>query len=101
VAADMAGLLEEAQRALYADALAFREANTHEITDYDSFAEGIEAELGFWRGAWCGDPACEEKVTVETKATIRVLPLEAVDPGAPCSVCGRPGTELATWARAY
>jgi len=56
---------------------------------------------GFVTGAWCGDPECEAKVKAETKATIRYVPLEAKDPGAPCVVCGRPGVDEATWAIAY
>jgi prolyl-tRNA synthetase len=64
-------------------------------------SEGLEAESGFWTGTWCGDEACEKKVTAETKATIRVLPIQREDPGAGCVVCGKPGAERATWARAY
>jgi prolyl-tRNA synthetase len=95
------GMLEDVQRELYEDARAFRDANTHEITSYDDFRDGVESEGGFWVGAWCGDIVCEEKVKGETKATIRTLPLQPEDPGAPCVVCGRPGAERATWARAY
>jgi prolyl-tRNA synthetase len=95
------GLLEDVQRDLYEDALSFRDANTHEISSYDDFRDGVEAEGGFWVGAWCGDLVCEEKVKGETKATIRTLPLQQQDPGAPCVICGRPGVERATWARAY
>ncbi|HZA39666.1 MAG TPA: proline--tRNA ligase [Actinomycetota bacterium] len=95
------GLLEDVQRDLYEDALSFRDANTHEISSYDDFRDGVEAEGGFWIGAWCGDLVCEEKVKGETKATIRTLPLQQQDPGAPCVICGRPGVERATWARAY
>jgi prolyl-tRNA synthetase len=94
-------LLASHQRALYEDALEFRDANTHDIDAYDSLREGIENEGGFWRGAWCGDVACEDKVKSETAATIRLLDIEPKDPGVPCSVCGRPGTERAVWARAY
>jgi prolyl-tRNA synthetase len=93
--------LDASQAALLADATAFRDANTHEAPDFDTLKEGVEAEGGFWVGSWCADAACEEKVTAETKATIRVLPLEREDPGAGCLVCGRPGTERATWAKAY
>ena len=101
VGRDIPGLLESSQRALFDDATAFRSANTHEASSYDDLVSGVEAQGGFWVGSWCGDPACEEKVAVETKATIRVLPLEVEDPGAPCVVCGKPGAERATWARAY
>ena len=93
--------LASAQRGLYADALAYREANTHEITSFDAFASGIEEQGGFWQGAWCGEGSCEAEITARTKATIRFLPLEPTDPGAACVHCGRPGVDVATWARAY
>ena len=101
VATGMAELLDDVQKKLFEDALAFRAANMHDATDYDSLREGIDSQGGFWVGAWCGDPACEEKVTIDTKATIRVLPMTPEDPGATCLVCGKPGTERATWARSY
>ncbi len=97
----IAGLLADAQKAIYQDALAYRDANTHEIESYESFAEGVEAEAGYWVGPWCGDDACEAKVSAETKATIRVVPVEPADPGGACIVCGKPGTQRATWARSY
>ena len=99
--AGMRGRLDASQAALLADATAFRDANTHEASDFEALKEGVDAEGGFWIGPWCGDAACEEKVTAETKATIRVLPLEREDPGGACLVCGRGGTERATWAKAY
>ena len=101
LAAGMTQRLDRAQRNLYEDALAFREANTHEASDYDGLREGVTEEGGFWRGPWCGSEDCETKVTKDTSATIRLLPLEREDPGAACVVCGRPGTERATWAKAY
>ena len=101
LAGGMAARLASVQRALYDDALAFRDANTHEITSFDAFAAGVEAEGGFWVGAWCGDAACEAEISARTKSSIRFLPLEASDPGTACMHCGKPGTEVATWARAY
>lgn len=101
VIADMPKMLDQIQKGLFEDARAFRDANTHEAGDFDTLSQGIAGEGGFWVGAWCGDPVCEAKVSAETLATIRVLPLEQIDPGAGCTVCGRPGTERATWAKAY
>jgi len=101
VAARMAARLASVQQALFADALAYRDANTHEITSFDAFATGLEAEGGFWVGAWCGDGACEAEISTKTKATIRFLPIEPTDPGAVCMHCGKPGVDVATWARAY
>jgi prolyl-tRNA synthetase len=97
----MEARLASVQRALFADAVAYREANTHEISSFEAFAAGVEEQGGFWIGAWCGDGACEAEIAARTKASIRFLPLEPRDPGAACVHCGKPGTELATWARAY
>ncbi|HZJ51512.1 MAG TPA: proline--tRNA ligase [Actinomycetota bacterium] len=97
----MTSMLRDIQQELYDDAHSFREANTHDAHDYDELRAGLEAEAGFWVGAWCGDTACEQKVSQDTKATVRFLPLEVEDPGAACVVCGRPGVDKAAWARAY
>lgn len=101
VTSQMVSILDGIQKGLFEDALEFRTVNTHEAGDFDTLRSGLIDEGGFWTGAWCGDAACEEKVSTETSATIRVLPLEPEDPGAPCAVCGRAGTERATWAKAY
>jgi prolyl-tRNA synthetase len=101
VVAGMADRLASVQRALFDEALAYREANTHEITSYDEFATGVEEVGGFWRGAWCGGDACEAEIAQATRATIRFLPIEPTPPEAPCMHCGQPGVDVATWAKAY
>jgi prolyl-tRNA synthetase len=101
IAPGMAARLASVQRELFADALAYREANTHEISSFDAFAAGVEERGGFWIGAWCGDGGCEAEISARTKASIRFLPLEPQDPGAGCMHCGKPGVDVATWARAY
>ncbi len=100
VIAGMAAWLEDVQRTLYREALDFREANTHEAPDLATMRDGIEGDGGLWVGPWCGDEECEHKVTEETRATIRVLPLDD-DAAGTCVVCGRPATARAVWARAY
>jgi len=101
LAAGMTTRLASVQSALFADALAYREANTHEITTFEAFAAGVAEQGGFWTGAWCGGDACEAEISTKTKASIRFLPLEPRDPGGPCVHCGGVGTDVATWARAY
>jgi prolyl-tRNA synthetase len=97
----VAGWLDGVQRELLDDATRFRDENTHEAASLDEVRAGVDAQGGFWVGGWCGRPECEARVVEETRATIRVLTLEQEDPGAACIVCGRAGTERATWARAY
>ena len=101
VAAGMDDRLKALQQALFADALAYREANTHQITSFDAFASGVEEQGGFWVGPWCGDGSCEAEIATRTKATIRFLPIEPTDPHAGCMHCGKPGVDVAYWARAY
>jgi prolyl-tRNA synthetase len=95
------GLLDALQQGLFDDAVAFRDANSHRASSFDELKQLIADGGGFVSGAWCGDAECEAKVKAETKATIRFLPFEPQDPGAPCLVCGRPGVDEATWAIAY
>lgn len=101
IAAGMSARLASVQRELFADAVAYREANTHEITSFEAFVTGVEEQGGFWNGAWCGDAACEAEISAKTKTSIRFLALERRDPGADCMHCGKPGAEVATWGRAY
>jgi prolyl-tRNA synthetase len=100
-AAQVGDLLGAVQQALFDDAAAFREANTHRVARYEDLRTTIAERGGFVVGAWCGAEECEAKVKAETKATIRFLPLEPEDPGAPCVVCGSAGVDVATWAIAY
>ena len=105
VAERMPALLEEIQRALYAQALAFRESRTYQATNYDEFKAlfADRSKQGFVQAWWCGDAACEAQVKAETQATIRNLPIEhpALPAGATCVHCDRPAAEWAIFARAY
>jgi len=101
-AADRIGvLLDEIQRGLLAEARAFRDRHTSRFDDRPAMMEFLQAGEGFAVAAWCGSADCEAEVKAETSATIRCLTLERKHPGAPCIVCGRAGTETATWAQAY
>jgi len=101
----MPALLESMQASLLAAALRRREEGSHRgAIDFDTFKERLESHGGFFFAGWCGEPACEERVKEETKATIRVLPDEEFrSPTTPdsCMVCGGRATAEAVWARAY
>jgi len=94
-------LLGEIQRGLLVEAREFRDRHTRGFDDRGRMLEFLRAGEGFAVAAWCGSEECEAEVKAETSATIRCLTLEREDPGAACIVCGRAGTELATWAQAY
>jgi prolyl-tRNA synthetase len=98
---ELAGLMPAIQQALLADAVAFRDAHTSRVSTYDELRDAIATSGGFVIGAWCAEESCEVKVKQETKATIRFVPFDVTDPGAPCVVCGQRGVDTATWAIAY
>jgi prolyl-tRNA synthetase len=95
----VADMLTTMQDDLLQRATEFREANTQEPTDYDSFKEAVSQ--GFARAWWCGEIACEDKVKEETKATTRCIPFEQPDGTGRCIVCGKEASEIAIFARAY
>ncbi len=96
-------LLSEIQRNLYAQAAAWKQAETRQFDDYSSFRKQMEGEGGGGLADvyWCGAPACETRIREETKATCRAIPLDQqVSPGR-CIVCGENAIERAFFAKAY
>jgi prolyl-tRNA synthetase len=95
-------LLTSMQSNLYERALKFRNDNTFRAHDYGELAKLLDDPGGFVEAGWCGDAACEARVKEETKATIRLLPLDKKDTGgAPCVVCGKSARDIAVFGRAY
>jgi len=92
--------LDELQTALYNRALAFREAHSHQVDDYEAFKSAIDGGGFFW-AHWCGGAECEARVKEETKATIRCLPFDAGQEAGRCFVCGGDSERRVVWARAY
>ncbi len=101
--ARLPALLEELQQALYQRALAFRESNTYSTDSYDEFKQIIAEKRGFVRVKWAEDSAAELAIKEETKATLRVIPLEQPEGGVQgkCIYTGKPATCEAIFARAY
>jgi len=95
-------MLEAIQKSLFDRALKFRKENTFRTNDYAQFTKLLDEPGGFIEAGWCGDAACEARVKEETKATIRLIPLEPQDTeGAPCMVCGKKASVIAVFGRAY
>jgi prolyl-tRNA synthetase len=103
VAGAVAGLLDDVQTALLASARDERERRTlRDPSGYDAMIEHLRAGAGFVAAPWCGRAECEARVTAESSATIRCLPLDdrPAQPGR-CICCGRPAATSAVWAQAY
>ncbi len=94
-------LLEEVQKALFQRALEFREQNMHYTESYDEFKQIIADKRGFVRVKWAEDSAAEQAIKEETKATLRVIPLDQPEVSGKCIYTGKPATCEAIFARAY
>lgn len=92
-------MLDTIQSDMLKRATEFRDANTFEPENYDSFKEIIE--IGFARAWWCGNAECEDQVKAETQATIRCIPMEQPDGEGDCIVCGTQAKEITIFSRAY
>jgi prolyl-tRNA synthetase len=102
--AELPERLENFQASLLQAAHARREAHSHRgVTDLGEFKEILEGEGGFIYTGWSGDPAVEERIKEETRATIRVIPDEEFRSAAAPETCiggGKSRMEV-VWARAY
>ncbi len=103
-------VLAEMQANLYAKAEAHRAANTRDIDDPKEFysfftpknAEKPEIHGGYAMSHWCGDAACEEKITNDLSVTIRCLPFDREKSGpGKCVVCGKESPGRVPFAKAY
>ncbi|MDQ8165067.1 MAG: proline--tRNA ligase [Gemmatimonadota bacterium] len=105
VAEAVARLLDTIQADMFAAAKARREAaSIRGVTSYDQFKEIMAGDGGFVYAGWNGDPAVEARVKEETKATIRVIPVEefrSATAPAKCLVTGEPAKYEVVWAKAY
>jgi len=94
-------LLEEIQQAMYNKARAYRDEH---ITPADSLVEFerlLDEKGGFILAHWDGTAETEEAIKEKTKATIRCIPLDAVEEEGKCIFTGKPSRQRVLFARAY
>jgi prolyl-tRNA synthetase len=108
----VATILQDIQDALYARALAYREANTRVIDTKDEFYAYFTAPAtknpndptpihgGFAMTHFNGDPALEAKIKDDLSVTVRCIPLAPGEPGT-CPFTGQPSAKRVVWAKAY
>jgi prolyl-tRNA synthetase len=94
-------LLDSIQRDLLARARTFVAENTTRVSSWDEFRQIMAGRRGFLIAGWCGDADCEAKIKAETKATVRVIPLDADKRAGSCIRCGRPSPQDVYFAQAY
>jgi prolyl-tRNA synthetase len=94
-------LLDSIQKNLYDRAQAFKENNSFRVDSWDEFKRVLDETGGFIYAHWDGTAETEEKIKEETKATIRVIPLNNPPEPGKCVYSGKPSSQRVVFARAY
>jgi len=100
VAFQVPGILEDIQESLLAKAKQRLEAGCRKADAYDEFRKTMDEAEGIVYAPWCGSRECEDRVSQETKATVRLIPDQAEECGG-CMVCGKGPAKRVPFARAY
>jgi prolyl-tRNA synthetase len=61
----------------------------------------LDGKGGFILAHWDGTPETEQKIKEETKATIRLIPLNNKPEQGKCIYTGNPSSQRVVFARAY
>jgi prolyl-tRNA synthetase len=94
-------LMEDIQRNIFEKARIYREEHITAVDGYEEFKKVLEQKGGFISAHWDGTSATEEKIKEETKATIRCIPLDAIEEAGNCMVTGKPSSKRVLFAKAY
>jgi len=92
-------ILSEIQNHLFDRAKKSLDGLTTTATDMQSFKKVLEEKGGFIK-AFLSDDSCEEKIKIETGATVRVVPMKAAKKGK-CVYCGADNSIEVYFARSY
>ncbi len=94
-------LLDDIQQSIYNKALDFRKAHTTVVDDYGEMKKVLDGKGGFVSAHWDGTAETEAAIKEETKATIRCIPLDALEEKGKCIYSGKPSSRRVLFARAY
>jgi prolyl-tRNA synthetase len=100
-ATEVPALLESIQQDLYERAKTRLVEHTKEINSYDEFKDYIAADQGFALVHWAGNSDDEKRVQEETKATLRVIPLDNSGDKGKCMLTGKESSRRVVFAKAY
>jgi prolyl-tRNA synthetase len=94
-------LLEQIQANLYQKALNFRDESTYKADSWEEFNKILDEKGGFVLAHWDGNAETEQRIKDETKATIRLIPLDGKEEAGKCIYTGNPSQRRVVFARAY
>ncbi len=92
-------LLTDVQASLLKRATEYRDANIHNVDDYEDLKKVVQD--GWALSYWCESTECEKKVKEDAKATTRNIPFNQSEGEGKCVVCGKPSKRKVYFAKAY
>ena len=98
---DIIKMLKMVQQNLFEKSRKFREENTHKVDSFEEFKKIMSEKKGFLQAYWCENKDCEAKIKTETKASTRILPLNAIEEKGNCIYCGKEAKHIWYFAQAY
>ena len=94
-------LLDDVQKNMFNKAKSFQTQNTFTVSTYDEFKDILSNKGGFIKCGWDGTSETEAAIKNETKATIRVIPMDENPKGLNCIYSGKPAKHEVIFAKAY
>jgi prolyl-tRNA synthetase len=94
-------LMPDIHNKIYNKAFDFRKENTRSADTYDEFKEILDQKGGFVMAHWDGTAETEALIKDETKATIRLIPVDNKGEEGKCIYSGNPSKQRVVFAKAY
>ena len=97
----VAALMDEIQQGIFDKARSFRDSMITPVDTWEEFVRTLDTKGGFVAAHWDGTVETEVAIKEATKATIRCIPLDAVDEEGACIYSGKPSHQRVLFARSY
>ena len=97
----VASLMYEIQQNIFRKALDYRNSMITKVDTWDEFVDVLENKGGFISAHWDGTVETEVAIKDATKATIRCIPMDAVEEEGKCVFSGKPSHRRVLFARSY
>ncbi len=94
-------LMDEIQNNIFQKSLDYRNSMITKADSWEEFIEILDNKGGFISAHWDGTPETEVAIKDATKATIRCIPVDAVEEEGACIFTGKPSTKRVLFARSY
>ncbi len=94
-------LMDDIHENIFQRALEFRKSHIAQVETYDEFKDVLTSKGGFVYAHWDGTAETEEKIKEETKATIRLIPIDQEKEEGKCIYSGKPSQGRVAFAVAY